>query len=234
MIRRIELQGRNGKFQIEYNLTRKRVKNLNLRIKPDLSVHVSANNSLPLAVIDDFLISKSDFILNALQRYSGNANLAPAPLRCADGEKVSFFGEPLELQVIKSGKNGAARNGNCLILTVTDPENADLRARILESFLKAKCLEVMTDICRKIYPDFQKYGVIFPQIKLRKMTSRWGSCNPSRGTVTFNTRLSEHPLPFAEYVAVHEFTHLLHPDHSKRFWAKLAEVMPDYKERKRL
>ena len=56
--------------KIVYELTRKKVKNINLRIKPDGSVHVSASNAVTIAVIERFMKKKSDFILSAIDKYS--------------------------------------------------------------------------------------------------------------------------------------------------------------------
>lgn len=72
MIKKINLFGK----EIEYNLERKKVKNINLRIKSDGSIYVSANRFVSEKRIEDFLISKSEFILNALKKF-GNADKAP-------------------------------------------------------------------------------------------------------------------------------------------------------------
>lgn len=64
MIREIELNNRTVKYDLQY----KRVKNINLRIKPDGSISVSAHKRISQTIIDDFLISKSDFILRALDK----------------------------------------------------------------------------------------------------------------------------------------------------------------------
>ena len=64
MIKSIELAGKS----IQYDFQCKKVKNINLRIKPDGSISVSANRRVPQKTIDDFLISKEAFILNALKK----------------------------------------------------------------------------------------------------------------------------------------------------------------------
>lgn len=71
MLRTIE------EFNITYNLERKRVKNINLRIKADGSVHVSAHRLVPQAVIDSFVASRADFILRAQARMTAK----PAPMQ---------------------------------------------------------------------------------------------------------------------------------------------------------
>ena len=89
-------------------------------------------------------------------------------------------------------------------------------------------------VCEAVYPKFQKYGVKFPMLKFRKMISRWGSCQPKRGILTFNISLIEAPIACIEYVVVHEFTHFLQPNHSKKFYTQLTMFMPDWVERKKI
>lgn len=165
------------KIKIQYNLQYKRVKNINLRIKPDGTVHVSANRRVSQNVIDEFLISKSDFILKAMKKY---ANMS-------DNPKKQYF---------------------------TDDE---IRKIILE-------------LGKKAYPYFGKQGVKYPQIKFRKMISRWGSCHFTKGILTFNTNLMYAPIECIEYVILHEFTHFLQPNHSKKFYDELSKICPHWKE----
>ena len=82
-------------------------------------------------------------------------------------------------------------------------------------------------------PTSKKYGVAFPEIQLREMVSRWGSCSPKKGFVTFNTALIAMPVSCIEYVVTHEFTHFLYPNHSKKFYQQLATFMPDWEDRKK-
>ena len=100
--------------------------------------------------------------------------------------------------------------------------------------MKSRCETILFAICESVYPKFKKYGVEFPELRFRNMVSRWGSCQPKRKVLTFNISLIEAPLACIEYVVVHEFTHFLQPNHSKKFYSQLAMFMPDWKERKRI
>lgn len=178
MVKKLNLDG----ISLIYDLQLKNVKNINLRIKPDGTIHVSANRRVSQKIIDEFILSKADFILKAQEKY---ANIAETP-------KKQYFTEGELYEEIKS-------------------------------------------LCREAYPYFEKLGVKYPQIKFRKMTSRWGSCHPAKGILTFNTNLIYAPIECIEYVVWHEFTHFLQANHSLKFYEELARVCPNWKEhRKRL
>ncbi len=171
-----ELIDKDG-TKITYNLQYKRVKNINLRIKPDGTVYVSANCCVPLTVIEGFLLSKKDFILNALKKCEARDN---KPLK-------QYFSE----EEVKSLIGG---------------------------------------LCKKVYPYFESKAVEYPQIKFRRMVSRWGSCHTTKGILTFNTNLMYAPIECIEYVVLHEFTHFLQANHSKQFYYELEKVCPRWKE----
>lgn len=219
---------------IEYELCRKQVKNINLRIKPDMSISVSANWAVPTAAIESFIRSKEKLILRALDRYARRGETAAKALDYNEGELVRLFGEDRLLHIVESGRSYVSYDGFIITLRVKDTENYELRKKTLDKWLKEKCTEKVTEICEKVYPEFEKRGVRYPEIKFRTMTSCWGSCRPTRGALTFNTALVHATEECIEYVAVHEFSHFLHPDHSAAFHACVAEILPDWKERKKL
>ena len=64
------------------------------------------------------------------------------------------------------------------------------------------------------------------------MKSRWGSCNFKKGTLNFNLYLIDQPVECIEYVVMHEFAHLIQPDHSPAYHALITALMSDWKARK--
>ncbi len=73
----------------------------------------------------------------------------------------------------------------------------------------------------------QQLQVRYRRITIRDPKTRWGSCSV-RGNLSFSWRLMKAPVFVARYVAAHECGHLVHPNHSSRFWALMAELTPDY------
>ena len=229
MLRTVEADGN----AISYTLERKPVKNINLRIRADQSIYVSAPKDVAAKMVDAFVVEKSAYILRALKKFKDRNRESTLEKNFVNGETVKFLGRNLRLKVKNASRSKVESDESYVTLYVKDVQDADLKKRVLETWLRKKCKDEITAICKKVYPQVKKYGVAFPQIQLREMVSRWGSCSPKKGFVTFNTALIAMPVSCIEYVVTHEFTHFLYPNHSKKFYQQLATFMPDWEERKK-
>ena len=229
MLRTVEADGN----AISYTLERKPVKNINLRIRPDNCVYVSAPKDVVAKMVDAFVVEKSAYILRALKKFKDRNRESTLENNFVNGETVKFLGRNLRLKVKNASRSKVESDESYVTLYVKDVQDADLKKRVLETWLRKKCKDEITAICKKVYPQVKKYGIAFPEIQLREMVSRWGSCSPKKGFVTFNTALIAMPVSCIEYVVTHEFTHFLYPNHSKKFYQQLATFMPDWEERKK-
>ena len=80
-----------------------------------------------------------------------------------------------------------------------------------------------------------KLNKYLDNLKIRKMTSRWGVCNTKNNNVTLNYYLYKYDMECLDYVIVHELSHFLEGNHSKKFWEVVSRYYPNYKEvRKKL
>jgi predicted metal-dependent hydrolase len=229
MKRIIYLDGR----KVVYELERKNVKNINLRIRFDCSVYVSANDDTLINTIEDFLHDKSVYILSALDKYKKMSKSAKNKHNYITGENFPYLGDNLRL-VVKKGKRGISSDGECLTLSVRNVMDTALKERLVKKWYYTQCWEVSVEIMNENYPFFKKYNFTMPKLSLRNMVSRWGSCRPKRGIITLNKRLIEAPRNAFEYVVMHEFIHFLYPNHSRDFYGMLSKLMPDWKVRKRV
>lgn len=73
-------------------------------------------------------------------------------------------------------------------------------------------------------------NIPIPNLKIRKMTSRWGVCNIKNHNVTLNLELSKYNMECLDYVIVHELSHFVYPNHSKEFWNLVSKYYLDYKK----
>lgn len=100
--------------------------------------------------------------------------------------------------------------------------------RRLEAYKKRYRDEARRKIEERVAFYHPLTGGKYTSITIRDQKSRWGSCS-SRGTLSFNYRLIFAPPAVLDYVVIHELCHLTHMDHSKNFWNKVADIMPDYR-----
>mgnify|MGYP001852014522 CR=1 FL=1 len=151
-----------------------------------------------------------------------------------DGETFRILGHDKRLKVVEAKKNKVECDGSYITLTVKNSDDYELKKKLMDKWLMSICKDTIQSLCDAIYPKFQKYGIKYPVIRYRNMVSRWGSCQPQRCVLTFNFALVEAPISCIEYIVVHEFTHFLQPNHSKKFYQQLAMFMPDWEERKKI
>ena len=218
---------------IPYLLTRKPVKNVNLRIKPEGEVLVSANNSVSTDFIDAFIEKKQRYIFSVLSRYEEKKKLFQAvPKRYVSGESYDLLGKSLRLKVEANKEENVYTDGVYIFLKVKDKDDFRHKEIMMSKWLKQYQTTVFEELLQEKYLLFEKYGVTYPTLKIRNMTSRWGSCQPKKGIITLNSKLIEAPRNCIEYVILHELVHFIHPNHSRQFWDFVAMMIPDWKERK--
>lgn len=223
-----------GDREIVYRLERKDVRNLNLRIRKDGSVRVSANTSVPATRVDEFVRDKGAYIISALKNIRETEQYRPQPKQYISGETFGMLGRGLRLEVSRGQRNEIASDGVFLRLRVKDPSDFETRKRIVNRYLDRRCRDVFREILEDRYPTFQKYDVAFPELRIRDMDTRWGSCSARHCIITLNKRLLYAPRSCIEYVVTHELCHLVHPNHSKCFYEFLTMHMPDWRERKKI
>ena len=234
-IRHIYYKTEDAAHTISYVLTRKQVKYINLRIKSNGEVAVSAHRRVPATYVDKFVESKAPFILEALERVEKRREeTGDRPHNYETGEIFRLLGRDYTLVVEEAGLEEIFFRGDSLVLRTKWPDHYPHKKNMMEKWMRFFTRKIFSEIIDWAYPQFVPYGAPYPVWTVRSMTSRWGSCQPQTGKITLNSKLVFYPKEAIEYVVVHEFAHFAHPDHSKAFWALVAEIMPDYKERKKL
>ena len=99
----------------------------------------------------------------------------------------------------------------------------------IDKWYKKQAKVIFKEHLDQIYHRFSR-RIPYPDLKIRKMTTRWGVCNVKSKTITLNLELIKRDVKYLDYVIVHELSHLIHANHSSKFWDLVAENMPDYKK----
>ena len=210
--------------EIEFTYTPKAVKNINIRVLRSGLVTVSAPRRTDPKVADDLVIKKAEFIVRARERLASRTDPA-------GDEGVRLFGKPLTV-LYKKGKKGAFLEGGTLTLTLPDPTDKARADAALDAYFRELLLSAVDKMCRAYFPYFSALGYPYPEIKLRKMTSRYGTCHTKKHIITISTMLVRAPLSQIEFVVLHELVHFIHPNHSPAFYKELLALMPDWRARR--
>ena len=220
---------------LTYELERKSVKNLNLRIRRDGTVHLSIPRRTPLTAAEAFLTEREAWILQAIARVEKRA--AAHPTNSTVGDSLPYLGGHMEITWREGSpaRVEADMDNRRLTVTLPDPHDSELRTAAIETFEKAETAKLVTALVERYYPLFAAKGVPYPKaIRVKVMKTRHGSCSSAKGYLNFSSRLCEYPVAFMEYVVVHELCHFLEANHSDRFWREVERVLPDWRERERL
>ena len=212
---------------LHYTLEEKPIKNVNLRIRPDGSVYVSAPFGTSRAVIDAFVCSKARQIFAVQQAQPASS---PAPRVYADGETIQLLGRSITLHGIQAARDEAVWQDDTLLLRLRHPDDSAARQRLTERFIDSRCQAVFAAALDAAYPPFARLGAAKPALRIRDMKSRWGSCIPQKGVITINHRLIQAPPACIRMVITHELCHLIPPNHGSGFYALLSSLVPDWQQ----
>jgi predicted metal-dependent hydrolase len=107
--------------------------------------------------------------------------------------------------------------------------DAEGRRRILERWQRRQLRAQIPVLLERWEP---KIGRQVPRWSIRRMKTKWGSCNPETGHLSFNVELAKKHPRCLEYLVVHEMTHLIERGHGERFTTLMDEFLPDWRRRR--
>ena len=214
-----------------YEIHRKKVKNINLRIKPDLEVYISVPMNLHRDYIENFIRSKEEWIKSVLKKVE-NVKEKQKDFEYKTGEIHKFLGKEYNLTVKTGNFNAVSLKNNIrpneIILTVNENifENIDEKKKIMEKWY--------FENAKKLFLQFmEKWLEILDEnvekVAIKPMKTRWGSCNYVKRNINLNTELIKRTPFEIEYVILHELTHLKYPNHGRGFYNYIERYMPNYK-----
>lgn len=213
----------------EAEVSRKNIKNMYIRlIPPDGRVRVSVPLSVSDAALRSFVESKAEWIRSS--REALRARPAYVGYKYESGERHFLWGEEYMLEVrIAPGAAVAEAGDGVLLLTVPEGGSEERRAAVLKAWYREKLRERLPELFAK----WEKIiGVHAEEIRIRDMSTRWGTCVVKKKRIWMSLALAQRPLDQVEYVVAHELTHLIEPSHNARFKALMDGFMPDWRSKR--
>lgn len=150
---------------------------------------------------------------------------APSGVAFAPGATVPVRGEATRLVAV-GGPSAARLLRGPEGLSIVSGGEGPAFARRVDRLLKS---EARRDLEHRTELHVRALGLDLPKVALGDPKSRWGSCTPSRGSIRYSWRLILAPAFVLDYVAAHEVAHLVHADHSPRFWGVVRDLLGDEK-----
>lgn len=226
----------NSKCQIikvegfELELSYKSIKNINLRVTTQGRIKVSAPKYTSLAKVLRFIKEKSDWIKYHQERLKEQAARLEQVKQSKD---VQFYiGKCYQLIVQKSAaQQGVFLHEQTMYCFMPNKLNLTHYNILLERWYHQQMHLLLPPLIKKWEAVM---GVKVLHFSVKKMKTRWGSCNPRAQRISINLLLIHKPLSCLEYVLVHELVHLLEPSHNHRFHALMTKFLPDWPEQKAL
>ncbi|MBC7618920.1 MAG: M48 family metallopeptidase [Candidatus Saccharibacteria bacterium] len=223
-VKRISVSG------IPVEVVRKDIKNLHLGVYPPMGrVRVAA----PLVVNDEAvrlaIIDKLGWIKRQRAQFAKQPRQSEREM--VNGESHYFLGRRYRLRVHEH--DGAARVAlrgvASMDLFVRPGSGTEKREAVLLDWHRASLRSVIADLLEVWQP---KLGVQATHWGIKKMKTKWGSCNVNARRIWLNLDLAKKPAQCLEYIVVHELVHLLERNHTERFTALMDRYLPDWRTRR--
>lgn len=217
-----------GLQTITFELMRSVRKSVRIQVHPTGNIRVIAPLELTEDEVSKAVKQKAAWILKQLRFFEQFRPLTP-PRQFRSGETHRYLGRQYRLKLMKGEKN-IRMMGGFIEISLPDPVPETVAA-LLEGWYRQRAEIYFKRILTEVMPRFESYGWPIPEIKLRKMPTRWGSCT-SAGVIYLNPDLIKASGSSIEYVIIHELCHLAHRLHNQKFYELLGRILPDWQRRK--
>ena len=205
---------------------RRKMKNIYLKVEKNADVVVSSPPRTPNYIIKKLVQENIDEIKLRRNNILKNGHTVK---NYVTGEKHFVFGKELTLEVRSGLKNSVGIVNDKLILVIKDKEQD--REQILTKELR----KILYNRSLEFINKYEKImNVHAEELRIKKMKTRWGTCNITAKRIWINYELVKYPIECLEHTIVHELTHLLETNHTLKFYSLLGKYYPNFRENDKL
>lgn len=215
---------------IEILISRKSIKNLYLRIEQEtLQAVISAPLRMPAADIERFALSKANWLQQKLD-FLAKRRLVFSAQETA-GESLWLWGKKYAVRFIPGREKIVIAENEVIFSGNIEESSAERLTKCIDKLYRLQLAQKIEQFAAFWQKRLQLTAAGW---RIRKMKTRWGTCNTFSRMITINYNLVRLPVECLEYIIVHELAHLYEPSHSNRFKNFLTQNLPDWKQRESL
>lgn len=218
--------------EVDVEIHRRDIKNIHLNVlPPNGKVRLSVPKNTSEQSIRLAIVNKLGWIKRQQADFQQQARQSIREM--VSGEAHYLWGKKLRLAVrYTSLKHSIALKGKTkLEIQVKEDTSVENRLKLLNGFYR----EALQAQINKLVPVWEKrLALKAGKISIRKMKTKWGSCNTDSKRILINLELAKKPVECLEFILVHELVHLIERHHNKRFLHLMDRHLPGWRERRNL
>lgn len=212
---------------IDVSIDRKDIKNLHVGVYPPYGrVRVATPSHIDDEAVRLAVISRLSWVKKQISQFQEQKRESKREM--VSGESHYFFGKRYLLDVVYgSGKHKITLNHSTLELHVREDTNVANRQMVLNEWYRDQLKETLSKIIVKWE---QTIGIKLSSWQIKKMRTKWGSCNIEQKKILLNLELAKKPIEYVEYIVVHEMVHLLERHHNNNFKKLMNYYLPQWEK----
>lgn len=227
MVEEIEYNGQ----VIQFCIQKKKIKNMYIKVNSKQEVIVSMPINFKKEFAKKFVKEKVNWIVERMNKYENNSKKIET-FEFKDNDEVYILGKKYKIKLYKDKQNKIIINEMQINMYIKDKfiNNSQYKKKIYYNWLKEFAIDFFKDLTVKYQNEMKKYKIPMPEIEVKSVKSKWGSCTPSKKKVMFNLSLIKTSIECIQYVVVHELAHFRYQNHSREFYNFVSYFIPNYKQ----
>jgi predicted metal-dependent hydrolase len=219
-----------GRERIKISLSFKERKTLKISVHPDKTVTVDAPKGKKIHDVLTRVKERASWIIKQRDYFERFQPLL-TKRQYVSGENCYYLGRHYRLKVRKNSGQSVKLIGKYINVYAPYVNDSNEVKKLLQGWYRKHAEAIFSQRLNLYNKTIKRMDVIYPEIKIRHMKKRWGSCRKA-GAIVLNTELVKAPLHCIDYVIMHEICHLKISSHNNGFYKLLEKHMPDWKLRK--
>lgn len=215
---------------IEIEVTFKAIKNLHLSVHPPIGrVTIASPDFYDLEKVKIYAATKLGWIKREQAKIRSQEREEPKLM--ITRESHQFLGKRYLLKVIEANRPKLILKHNSLELYALPKATLEQKHNTLYNWYRSKLEGLVGNLIVTYAKEMRLSDIHFG---IRKMKTKWGSCNIEKRMLWFNIELAKKPMDCIEYIVVHELVHMLERNHNKNFIMLMNKFLPNWRIQKKV